>query len=196
MGFFDNVTSAISSAVTTFESAVPSAAKLFGDGITVGVDLASGNYGHLAHDFQDLAQDMAQTAMRLQSGATGIRSEMKAIADHIFEPTSPPTRGKTPTAESSSDAPPTALASSPAPSASTSSASTPSAADPFFKQSDAELMNAVRDGKLPDSVKNDPAQMRRLQLLMNEISEINQLLSQMLLAMHDMNKAVIQNIRA
>lgn len=57
-------------------------------------------------------------------------------------------------------------------------------------------MAAVRDGKLPDAVKDDPAAMQRLQLRMNEISEMNQLISQMLAAMHDMNKAVIQNIRA
>jgi len=66
----------------------------------------------------------------------------------------------------------------------------------FFAQSDADLMAAVRDGKLPDAVKDDPASMQRLQLRMNEISEMNQLISQMLAAMHDMNKAVIQNIRA
>jgi len=66
----------------------------------------------------------------------------------------------------------------------------------FFAQSDTELMAAIRDGKLPDAVKDDPAAMQRLQLRMNEISEMNQLISQMLAAMHDMNKAVIQNIRA
>jgi len=66
----------------------------------------------------------------------------------------------------------------------------------FFAQSDTELMAAVRDGKLPDAVKDDPAAMQRLQLRMNEIAEMNQLISQMLAAMHDMNKAVIQNIRA
>jgi len=66
----------------------------------------------------------------------------------------------------------------------------------FFAQSDTDLMAAVRDGKLPDAVKDDPAAMQRLQLRMNEISEMNQLISQMLAAMHDMNKAVIQNIRA
>jgi|GEM_PF-2345944 len=66
----------------------------------------------------------------------------------------------------------------------------------FFAQSDTELMAAVRDGKLPDAVKDDPAAMQRLQLRMNEISEMNQLISQMLAAMHDMNRAVIQNIRA
>jgi hypothetical protein len=66
----------------------------------------------------------------------------------------------------------------------------------FFAQSDTDLMAAVRDGKLPDAVKDDPAAMQRLQLRMNEISEMNQLISQMLAAMHDMNRAVIQNIRA
>lgn len=66
----------------------------------------------------------------------------------------------------------------------------------FFAQSDADLMAAVRDGKLPDAVKNDPASMQRLQLRVNEISEMNQLISQMMAAMHEMNKVVIQNIRA
>jgi hypothetical protein len=78
----------------------------------------------------------------------------------------------------------------------TTATNTAAGADAFFKLSDADLMNAVRDGKLPDAVKNDPAAMQRLQLRMNDISEMNQLISQMMAALHDMNRAVIQNIRA
>jgi hypothetical protein len=82
-----------------------------------------------------------------------------------------------------------------APSTSTAAATT-GTANAFFGQSDADLMNAVRNGQIPDAVKNDPAQMQRLQQRMNDISEMNQMISQMMAAMHDMNKAVIQNIRA
>lgn len=78
----------------------------------------------------------------------------------------------------------------------TTAAATTGTANAFFGQSDADLMNAVRSGQIPDAVKNDPAQMQRLQQRMNDISEMNQLISQMMAAMHDMNKAVIQNIRA
>ncbi|MEP6655489.1 MAG: hypothetical protein ABJA82_19140 [Myxococcales bacterium] len=67
--------------------------------------------------------------------------------------------------------------------------------DAFFKLSDKALMDAVRDGKLPDSVKNDPEQMRRLQVRMQDIAQMNQLITTMLNTMHEMNKAVIQNLR-
>lgn len=67
--------------------------------------------------------------------------------------------------------------------------------DAFFKLSDKALMDAVRDGKLPDSVKNDPEQMRRLQVRMEDISQMNNLITSMLNTMHEMNKAIIQNLR-
>lgn len=67
--------------------------------------------------------------------------------------------------------------------------------DDFFALSDKELMDAIRNGKLPSSISDDPAQMQRLQLRMNEISEMNQLITTMLNTLHDMNKQVIQNLR-
>lgn len=68
-------------------------------------------------------------------------------------------------------------------------------ANAFFSLSDKGLMDAVRNGTVPDSVRNDPAQMQRLQVRMNDISQMNQLITTMLNAIHEMNKQVIQNIR-
>ncbi len=67
--------------------------------------------------------------------------------------------------------------------------------DEFFKLSDTDLTNAVREGKIPSDVKKNPEQMQRLQQRMNEITEMNQLITSMLKALHDMNSQVIQNIR-
>ena len=68
-------------------------------------------------------------------------------------------------------------------------------ADQFFKMSNHDLEAAVRDGKIPDSVKDDPDQMRRLQQRMNDISEMNQLMTSMIQALHQMNQSIIQNVR-
>lgn len=68
-------------------------------------------------------------------------------------------------------------------------------ADEFFQLSDTELMNAVKTRRIPDSVKKDAAQMAALQARIHEITEMNQLITQMLNAMHQMSMAVIQNVR-
>jgi hypothetical protein len=71
-----------------------------------------------------------------------------------------------------------------------------SSADAFFALTDKDLMDAVRNGTIPDSVAKDPKQMQRLQARMNDITQMNQLVTMMLNALHEMNKQVIQNIRA
>jgi hypothetical protein len=63
------------------------------------------------------------------------------------------------------------------------------------KMSDAEFMNAIQSGKLDPSIKNDPAAMRAIQARMDAISQMNQLLTAMMQAMHQMEMAIIQNIR-
>ena len=62
--------------------------------------------------------------------------------------------------------------------------------------SDAAFMNAVRDGKISPEVAKDPAAMLQVQERMNRITQMNQLMSQMLAAMHQMATSTIQNIRA
>ena len=69
------------------------------------------------------------------------------------------------------------------------------AVEAFFKLSDADLMNKVRNGGIPEEVSRDPSQMHRLQARMNEIAQMNQIITSMLAAMHQMNMAIIQNVR-
>ncbi len=61
--------------------------------------------------------------------------------------------------------------------------------------SDSDFMNAIQSGKLDPSIKNDPAAMRAIQARMDAISQMNQLLTSMMQAMHQMEMAIIQNIR-
>jgi len=63
------------------------------------------------------------------------------------------------------------------------------------KMSDSDFMNSIQSGKLDPSIKNDPAAMRAIQARMDAISQMNQLLTAMMQAMHQMEMAIIQNIR-
>jgi hypothetical protein len=58
-----------------------------------------------------------------------------------------------------------------------------------------DFMNAIRDGKISDKVANDPAAMRAIQARMDGISQMNQLMTSMMQAMHQMEMSIIQNIR-
>ena len=157
------------------------------------------------------ASDTKSSSTKTTTPASTTKSESKSDSKTTGEtaPTTTPigTTGTTDTPStdkttdkttSTTDSKSTSKSSSSSSSTTTGSTSSSDAKDitKFFAQSDTDLMASVRDGKLPDAVKDDPAAMQRLQLRMNEISEMNQLISQMLAAMHDMNKAVIQNIRA
>jgi len=65
----------------------------------------------------------------------------------------------------------------------------------FFKKSPDDFMQAIRDGKIPEEIKKSPEQMQRLQAKMNQISEMNQLMTALLAALHQMQMAIIQNVR-
>lgn len=62
-------------------------------------------------------------------------------------------------------------------------------------KTDQQFMDAISNGNIPPSVSNDPKAMLALQQRMNRIAEMNQLMTNMIKAMHDMRMAVIQNIR-
>jgi hypothetical protein len=63
------------------------------------------------------------------------------------------------------------------------------------KLSNTDFMNAISDGKISDTVSKDPAAMRAIQARMDQISEMNQLMTSMMQAMHQMEMSIIQNIR-
>jgi hypothetical protein len=141
-------------------------------------------------DLQDLTKDLPQqwAALSGQPAQTGLRDAL--MAPSFLEPLPPPTFATQPPALPSVTGPGTA-ATAPA----SVQASRALSSDGFLGLSDADLMNAVRTGNIPDAIKNDPAQMRRLEVRMNDITEMNHLITSMLKALHDMNTQVIQNIR-
>jgi hypothetical protein len=67
--------------------------------------------------------------------------------------------------------------------------------DQFMGMDNESFMKAIRDGKIPKEISDSPAAMQALQARMNQISEMNQLMTSMIQAMHQMQMAVIQNVR-
>jgi len=61
--------------------------------------------------------------------------------------------------------------------------------------SDAAIRDAVIHGRISPDFAKDPAGMMALQQRMNAITEMNNLMTAMMRALHDMQMAVIQNIR-
>jgi hypothetical protein len=61
---------------------------------------------------------------------------------------------------------------------------------------DAAFMHAIRDGKISPDVARDPGAMQQIQERMKRITHMNQLMSQMLAAMHQTAMSTTQNISA
>jgi len=61
--------------------------------------------------------------------------------------------------------------------------------------SDSAVRDAVIHGRISPEVAKDQTAMMAIQQRMNAISEMNNLMTNMMRALHDMQMAVIQNIR-
>jgi hypothetical protein len=61
--------------------------------------------------------------------------------------------------------------------------------------SDDAFLKAMSSGKIPPDVANSPGAMMQIQARMNQISQMNQLMTSMMQAMHQMQMAIIQNVR-
>jgi hypothetical protein len=58
-----------------------------------------------------------------------------------------------------------------------------------------QFMQAVTSGKIPADVANNQSAMMQVQARMNSITQMNQLVTSMMAAMHQMQMSIIQNIR-
>jgi hypothetical protein len=58
-----------------------------------------------------------------------------------------------------------------------------------------QFMQAVTSGKIPPDVANNQSAMMEVQARMNQITQMNQLVTSMMAAMHQMQMSIIQNIR-
>jgi len=61
--------------------------------------------------------------------------------------------------------------------------------------SDSAFMDAVRNGRISPDVAKDPTAMMAIQERMNDITQMNNLMTAMMRAIHDMQMAIVQNIR-
>jgi hypothetical protein len=195
------VGNAISNAAESICDAVlPKNLEFIGDLVGLAADVESGNWIKCLDDLQDLTKDLPQQLADLYGPKTLPGMGDALMVPTFLEPSPPPTvSGPTQPAPSLTDHPASSDSASAVQGPKTTSAagqiSKVTSPEGFFGLSDASLMNAVRAGTIPESVKNDPALMRRLEARMNDITEMNHLLTSMLKAIHDMNSQVIQNIR-
>lgn len=141
-----------------------------------------------AKDEKTKASDEARSKAAAKSSADSKKTDQKA--DDKAEKKSESKTAKAPAARGD------AAAASDKPDTTTgSSGANAVTANEFFRLSDTDLMDAVKTGRIPDSVRKDAAQMAALQARIHEITEMNQMITQMLHAMHQMTMAVIQNVR-
>jgi len=132
-----------------------------------------------------VGQNLAQVAAGANTSAAGSTATSSSAS------TSPSAGTTKPSTDDSSTKP-----------ASVSSSPTPSTVDPstlsednFLKLSDDDLTKAVREGKIPTDVTDSQAGMMALQERMNHISEMNQMMTSMMQAIHHMKMGVIENLR-
>lgn len=175
--------------------------------------------GHLAQACRDLPQAFSDTA-DVPTGGSWRRTGSAA-----FQPTPPPTRDgnaselgfdklislleslvkalkgdKPKGSSSSSKADDDAESASGSSSKKTSSSSSSTkkeetALDKLNKLSDAEFMAKVRKGDLPKEITDDPKAMLAIEQRVQHIAQMTRMMSQMMQALHDMQMAILQNVR-
>jgi hypothetical protein len=87
-------------------------------------------------------------------------------------------------------------AAEPAPPPASAGASTPADVASLLALSSDDFMKAVTSGAVPADVATDPTAMLQIQSRVNEIAQMNQLVTSMLSATHQMQMSIAQNIRA
>lgn len=144
--------------------------------------------------------DAASSTYRAAKESSGWRGEPRTPAPPA---TTQSTSAASTTAASSAPAAPTKPA-PPAPSAApTTPASTPAAdtgqtissMSQLNSMSDTAVRDAVIHGRISPELAKDQTAMMAIQQRMNAISEMNNLMTNMMKALHDMQMAVVQNIR-
>jgi len=87
-------------------------------------------------------------------------------------------------------------ASEPPPPAASAGSSTPADVASLLALSPDDFMRAITSGAVPADVAGDPTAMLQIQSRVNEIAQMNQLVTSMLSASHQMQMSIAQNIRA
>jgi hypothetical protein len=172
---------------SVLDSFLPKELQFLSGAVSGMVDLQTGNPIGAAKNFIDSVldlKDLAQSA-KPTCGLTNI----PPAHPWSYEPSPPPTWR--------------ALAVQPTATAAARGTAAAPTADPaalskssFLNLSDDALMAAIRDGRVPKEIADSKDGMLALQARMTQITEMNQLMTSMLQAIHQMRMGVIQNVRA
>jgi len=175
MGIFDTIVSDIGSALSdpgklvtdALDAVLPDRLKSIGDAAGGLVDLVVGHEPQAVSLFKEGIKDLPQISASSSSGDASTAGV--ALATEEAEPPPPPAADGT---------------------------STPADVASLLALSPTDFMKAVSSGAVPADVAGDPTAMLQIQSRVNEIAQMNQLVTSMLSATHQMQMSIAQNIRA
>lgn len=195
------------------DAVLPKELEWMGDIASLATNIKAGRWHAALGDIADLQENIKNGDFVPEKLLAGLKKLLppgcEALLDRIIHPDPPQAR----CGHSPSSPPPSVSgcgggstsqvsssgggsSSSQVSSSGTGSASAPKSVADFDKLSDKEFMEKMRKGDIPDDIKKDPAAMRALQQRMHDIAEMNALLTAIMRLLHDMQMAIIQNIRA
>lgn len=175
MSFFDTVVSDIGSVLSdpgklvtdALDYVLPDRLKSIGDAAGGIIDLVVGKEPEAVALFKDGIKDLPQLVSGSGSSSAATATE---IASAEAEPLPP---------QGSSDA-----------------STTPADVAGLLALSPDDFMRTISSGAVPSDVAGDPAAMLQIQSRVNEIAQMNQLVTSILSASHQMQMSIAQNIRA
>jgi hypothetical protein len=176
MSIIDTIVSDIGSAFSdpgklvtdTLDAILPDRLQSIGDAAGGLLDLMIGKEPQAVSLFKDGIKDLPQLTSSSKNSSADAATE---VATAAAEP-------------------------SPPPSATSSDTSTPADVSALLAMSSDDFMKAVSSGAVPADVAGDPTAMLQIQSRVNEIAQMNQLVTSMLSATHQMQMSIAQNIRA
>lgn len=178
------------------DSVLPKELEFLSGAVGGVIDLETGNLVGAAKNFIDSVLDV-KDLVQSQKGPNGGTSSPVPSHPWCYEPPPPPIGTATTTAKvealkvftgaATTTLPPKAA--TPVDAATLSRSS-------FLALPDDAFMSAIREGKIPKEIAESKDGMLALQARMTQITEMNQLMTSMLQAIHQLRMGVIQNLRA
>ena len=205
MGLVGNILSGPGKVVEGIcDSLLPAELEWIGDVASFYGNFQSGNLLAAAMDLVDLYENVKNGDFNAQTMFEGLKKmlppDSQAFLDKLIHPDPPPGLNAAAETRGSSKKP---KASKPeVPRASEdggkveSGGKTAGGKTDISRMTDDEVMAMVRSGKIPKELRDDKAAMMALQQRMNDIQEMNALLTNMIRAMHEMQMEIIRNVRA
>lgn len=188
------------------DAVLPKELEWVGDVASMMTNIQNGNWIGVMEDVADLGENFKKgdfTAVKLKEGLGKLLApEHHGVMSSLSDPDAPLPFNPDiiPKAIESMFAPERTVDEVPVSSSGGASAATagaaPANATGFAKMNDREFMDMIRDGRIPPEISKDPAAMQSLQLRMQEIQQMNALMTNLMRAMHEMQMEIIRNVRA